>query len=59
VEERNPHTEKSTDRRDPENPAARESSEWSLRRRWWRFGERRSGEKEDAKRYLLPHPLLI
>jgi hypothetical protein len=58
VEERNPHAKKSTDRRDPEIPAARESPEWSLRRRR-RFGERRSGRKEDAKRYLHPGPLLI
>jgi hypothetical protein len=44
------------DRRDLEIPAAWESSEWSLRRRRQRFGERRLGKKEDAKRYLLPGP---
>jgi hypothetical protein len=59
VEERNPHAERKTDRRDPEIPAARESREESLRRQRWWFGERRSGEKEDAKRYLLPGPLFI
>jgi hypothetical protein len=59
VEERNPHTEKSTTRRDPEIPAARESPERFLRRRQRRFGERRLGGKEEAKRHLHPGPLLI
>jgi hypothetical protein len=59
VEERNPHAEKSTGQRDPRIPVARESPEWCLKRRWQRFGERRSGVEEDAKRYLHPGPLLI
>jgi hypothetical protein len=59
MEEKNPHAKKSTDRRDPEIPVARESPERLLRmRRWW-FGERRSGGKEGAKRHLHPGPLLI
>jgi hypothetical protein len=58
VEERNPHVEKSTGRRDPGIPAARESPERSLKRRRQRFGERRPGVEEDAKRYLHPSPLL-
>jgi hypothetical protein len=63
MEERNPHTQESTGRRDPGIPVARESPERSLkrrrRRRWRRFGERRLGVEEDAKRYLHPGPLLI
>jgi hypothetical protein len=59
VEEKNPHAEKSTDHRDPKIPAARESPEKFLRRRRRRFGERRSGKNEDAKRYLHPVPLLL
>jgi hypothetical protein len=35
-----------------------ESPERSLKRRQRRFGERRSGVEEDAKRYLHPGPLL-
>jgi hypothetical protein len=58
AEERNPHVEESTGRRDLGIPAARESPEWSLKSRRRRFGERRSGVEEDAKRYLHPDPLL-
>jgi hypothetical protein len=58
MEERNPHAEESTDRRDPGIPMARESPERCLKR-WRRFGERRSGVEEDAKRYLHLGPLLI
>jgi hypothetical protein len=57
MEERNPHAEESTGQRDPGIPAARELPEWCLKRR--RFGERRSGVEEDAKRYLHPGPLLL
>jgi hypothetical protein len=59
VEERNPHAEESTGRRDPGIPAARESPERCLKRRRRRFGERRSGVEEDTKRYLHPGPLLL
>jgi hypothetical protein len=58
VEEKNPHAERSVDRRDPGIPAARESLEKSLKRRRRRCGERGSGVEEDAKRYLHPGPLL-
>jgi hypothetical protein len=58
VEERNPHAERSVDRRNSGNPAARELPEKFLKRRRRRFGERRSGVGEDAKRYLHPSPLL-
>jgi hypothetical protein len=51
-----PHVEESAGRRDPKIPAARESPERSLMRRWRRFGERGSGVKEDAKGYLHPDP---
>jgi hypothetical protein len=57
VEERNPHAERSEDRRYPEISAARESLERSLKKRRW-FGERRSGLEENAKRHLHPGPLL-
>jgi hypothetical protein len=59
VEERNPHTEESTGRRDPGIPVARESPERRLMRGQWRFGERGSGVEEEAKRYLHPGPLLL
>jgi hypothetical protein len=59
MEEKNPHAEKSTDRRDPEIPAARESPERLLRRQRRGFRERRSGEKKKDKRHLHPGPLLI
>jgi hypothetical protein len=58
VEERNPHAEESTSRRDPGISAARESPERCLMRGWRRFGERGSGV-EEAKRYLHPGPLLL
>jgi hypothetical protein len=58
VEERNPHAERSEERRDPEIPVDRESPERSLKRQRRRFGERRSGVEEDAKRHLHPGPLL-
>jgi hypothetical protein len=58
VEERNPHAERSIDRRNSGIPAARESSERSLMRRRRGFGERGSGVEEDAKRYLHPGPSL-
>jgi hypothetical protein len=59
VEERNPHAEESMGRRDPGIPAARKSPERCLRRWQQRFGGRRSGVEEDAKRYLHPGPLLL
>jgi hypothetical protein len=58
VEERNPHAERSEDRRNPGNPAARESPEMFLVRRRRRFGEGGSGVGRDAKRYLHPGPPL-
>jgi hypothetical protein len=58
VEERNPHAERSMDRRDPGIPVARESPKKSLKRWRRQFGERGSGVEEDAKRYLHPGPLL-
>jgi hypothetical protein len=59
VEERNPHAERSEDRRYPEIPVARESPERSLKKQQRRFGERRSGVEENAKRHLHPAPSYI
>jgi hypothetical protein len=59
VEERKPHAEESTGRRDPGIPAARESPERCLMRGCLRFGERGSRVEEEAKRYLHPGPLLL
>jgi hypothetical protein len=56
MEERNPHAEKSTARRDPEILAARESPERFLRRRRRRFGERRSGGKKKPRGIFTPAP---
>jgi hypothetical protein len=57
MEERNLHAERSEDRQNPGNPAARESPEMSLVRRRQQFGEGGSGVERDAKRYLHPAPL--
>jgi hypothetical protein len=54
MEERNPQAEKSTDRRDPKIPAARESPEKFLRRRRWQFGERRSGGERRCQEVSAP-----
>jgi hypothetical protein len=51
-----PHAERSEDRRNPGNPAARESPETFLARRRRRFGGGGSGVERDAKRYLHPGP---
>jgi hypothetical protein len=59
VEERNPHAKRSEDRQNPGIPAARESPEKSTKRQHRRFGERRLGVEEDAKRYLHPSPPFI
>jgi hypothetical protein len=59
VEERNPHTERSEDRRKLGNPVARESPETLLMRRRRRFGGGGSGVERDAKRYLYPGPPFI
>jgi hypothetical protein len=56
VEGRNPHAERSEDRRKSGDPAARESPEVSLVRRRRRFGEGGSGVERDTKRYLHPGP---
>jgi hypothetical protein len=58
MEERNPHTGRSMDWRNPGISAARESPERSLVRRR-QFGERGSGVEEDAKRYLHLGPPFI
>jgi hypothetical protein len=59
VEERNPHIEESTGRRNPGISAARESLERGLTRWRRRFGERRSGVEEDTKGYLHLDPVLL
>jgi hypothetical protein len=56
TEERIPHIEESMGQWNPGIPVARESPKRGLRRRRWRFGERKSGVEEDTKRYLHPDP---
>jgi hypothetical protein len=56
VEESDPHVERSKDRRNPGNPAARESPERTLKRRWRRLKKEEVGGNRDTKSYL--HPVL-
>jgi hypothetical protein len=54
VEENDPHVERSKDRRDPENPAARESPERSLRRRRRRLRREEVGGKKTPRGIFSP-----
>jgi hypothetical protein len=59
VEEKNPHAERSEDRRDPGIPAARESPEKSLKRQRRWFGERGSGRNKMPRGIFPPAPSFI
>jgi hypothetical protein len=59
VEEKNPHAERSEDRRDPGIPTTRESPEKSLKRRRRRFGERGSGGNKMPRGIFTPAPSFI
>jgi hypothetical protein len=56
VEERNPHAEESTGRRDPGIPAARESPEKCLMRGWRRFWRERVGGGKRNQEVSSPQP---
>jgi hypothetical protein len=59
VEERNPHVKESTGRQDLGILAARESPKRSMKRRRWRFGEKRSGWKKMPRGIFTPAPSFI